>query len=116
MNACFPRGKNYPLDTDIVLQKTKMNSLSYVKIPATSGTTATLSIFVPFVAGNKTVERKFENKKILFTGGLNEQTTGNQLSLANTPPRRRISIFPGGQEGGEMNDYRRNRKMSSREL
>ena len=41
----------------------KRDFLSYVKIPATSGTTATLSIFVPFVAGNKTVERKLINEK-----------------------------------------------------
>ena len=39
------------------------STLSYVKIPATSGTTATTFRFVPFVSGNKTVERKFINEK-----------------------------------------------------
>lgn len=41
----------------------KRDFLSYVKIPATGGTTATLSIFVPFVAGNKAPERKLINEK-----------------------------------------------------
>ena len=43
--------------------KKQKETLSYVKIPATSGTTATLSIFAPFVAGNKTVERKLIKEK-----------------------------------------------------